>query len=94
MAPIDSGEIVVRTLADHGVKYLFCVNGGHIFPILAHLRAHDVQLIHMRHEQATSYAADGYARATGTVGVCCVTAGCGLTNAVNFHFRKIKLRLA
>jgi acetolactate synthase-1/2/3 large subunit len=36
----------------------------------------------MRHEQATAYAADGYARVTGQPGVCCVTAGCGLTNAV------------
>jgi acetolactate synthase-1/2/3 large subunit len=42
----------------------------------------DIKLIHMRHEQATAYAADGYARVTGTPGVCCVTAGCGLTNAV------------
>jgi acetolactate synthase-1/2/3 large subunit len=82
MATIDSGELVVRTLADQGVKYVFCVNGGHIFPILAHLRSHGIQLIHMRHEQATSYAADGWARATGEVGVCLVTAGCGLTNAV------------
>jgi acetolactate synthase-1/2/3 large subunit len=82
MATVSSGELVVRTLADQGVKYLFCVNGGHIFPILAHLREHGIQLVHMRHEQATSYAADGWARATGEVGVCCVTAGCGLTNAV------------
>ena len=36
----------------------------------------------MRHEQATAYAADAYARVTGEPGVCCVTAGCGLTNAV------------
>ncbi len=36
----------------------------------------------MRHEQASAYAADGWARTTGTPGVCCVTAGCGLTNAV------------
>ena len=82
MATVESGELVVRVLADHDVRYLFCVNGGHIFPILAHLKEHGIQLIHMRHEQATSYAADGYARASGTTGVCCVTAGCGLTNAV------------
>jgi acetolactate synthase I/II/III large subunit len=82
MATVESGELVVRVLAEQGVKYLFCVNGGHIFPILAHLRDNAIQLIHMRHEQATSYAADGYARTTGDVGVCCVTAGCGLTNAV------------
>src|SRR5919202_940855 len=82
MSQVDSGELVVRTLADNGVKYLFCINGGHLFPILAHLREHDVKLVHMRHEQATAYAADGWARASGRVGVCCVTAGCGLTNAI------------
>jgi acetolactate synthase-1/2/3 large subunit len=82
MAQVDSGELVVRTLADSGVKYLFCINGGHLFPILAHLREHDIKLIHMRHEQACAYAADGWARTTATPGVCAVTAGCGLTNAV------------
>ncbi len=82
MADLDGGALVVRELARHGVKYLFCVNGGHIFPILAHLRDNDIKLIHMRHEQATAYAADGWARSTGTPGVCAVTAGCGLTNAV------------
>ena len=43
---------------------------------------HEIKLIHMRHEQATAYAADAYARMTGEAGVCMVTAGCGLTNAV------------
>ena len=56
--------------------------GGHTFPILANLRDNGIKLIHMRHEQATAYAADGYARVTGKPGICCVTAGCGLTNAV------------
>ena len=82
MATVDGGTLVGRVLQAQGVKYLFAVNGGHTFPILATLREHGVKLIHMRHEQACAYAADAYARATGTVGVCCVTAGCGLTNAV------------
>jgi acetolactate synthase-1/2/3 large subunit len=82
MTDVASGELVVRVLADQGVKYLFAINGGHIFPILAPLREHGIKLIHMRHEQATAYAADGWARTTGTPGVCAVTAGCGLTNAV------------
>ena len=64
------------------MKYLFAVNGGHTWPILAVLREHGVKLIHMRHEQSCAYAADGWARSTGTPGVCSVTAGCGLTNAV------------
>ena len=81
-AKLDGGELVGRMLAAQGVKYLFAVNGGHTLPILAILRKHGVKLIHMRHEQASAYAADGWARTTGTPGVCCVTAGCGLTNAV------------
>jgi acetolactate synthase I/II/III large subunit len=79
---VDGGELVSRVLESQRVKYLFAINGGHTFPILATLRAHGVKLIHMRHEQACAYAADAYARTTGTPGVCCVTAGCGLTNAV------------
>jgi len=79
---VDGGTLVSRILRAQGVKYLFTVNGGHIWPILATLREHDVKLIHMRHEQSCAYAADGWARSTGTPGVCSVTAGCGLTNAV------------
>jgi acetolactate synthase-1/2/3 large subunit len=82
MASIDGGALVGRILKEQQVKYLFAINGGHTFPILANLRNNDVKLIHMRHEQACAYAADAYARTTATPGVCSVTAGCGLTNAV------------
>src|SRR5713101_8664861 len=82
MASIDGGALVGRVLEEQKVKHLFTINGGHIFPILANLRNNGVQMIHMRHEQACAYAADAYARTTATPGVCCVTAGCGLTNAV------------
>lgn len=81
-ALVDGGRIVGRVLAAQGVKHLFAVNGGHTWPILAVLREFGVKLIHMRHEQSCAYAADGWARTTGTPGVCSVTAGCGLTNAV------------
>ena len=81
-ALVDGGAVVGRVLRDLGVRYLFAINGGHTFPILAALRDNGIKLIHMRHEQACAYAADAYARATGGVGVCSVTAGCGLTNAI------------
>ncbi|MEO8605548.1 MAG: thiamine pyrophosphate-binding protein [bacterium] len=81
-ALVDGGAVVAGVLQERGVRYLFAINGGHTFPILAALREHGVQLIHMRHEQACAYAADGYARSSGLVGVCSVTAGCGLTNAI------------
>jgi acetolactate synthase-1/2/3 large subunit len=80
--PLDGGALVGRILKEQKVRYLFAINGGHIFPILANLRNNGVKLIHMRHEQACAYAADAYARTSGEVGVCSVTAGCGLTNAV------------
>jgi acetolactate synthase-1/2/3 large subunit len=82
MTVIDGGALVGRILKERQVKFLFAINGGHTFPILANLRNNDVQMIHMRHEQACAYAADAYARTTATPGVCSVTAGCGLTNAV------------
>src|ERR1043166_5778676 len=82
MATMDGGALVGRILKEQGVRYLFAINGGHTFPILANLRNNDVKLIHMRHEQACAYAADAYARTTAQPGVCSVTAGCGLTNAV------------
>jgi acetolactate synthase I/II/III large subunit len=78
----DGGALIARVLQTQGVKYLFAVNGGHTWPILAALRGCGIKLIHMRHEQSCAYAADGWARTTGTPGVCSVTAGCGLTNAV------------
>ena len=82
MAKMDGGALIGRILKENRVRYCFAINGGHLFPILANLRNNDIKLIHMRHEQATAYAADAYARSSGEVGVCMVTAGCGLTNAV------------
>ncbi len=82
MAKANGGELIARVMKENKVKYCFAINGGHLFPILAELRSHDIKLIHMRHEQATAYAADAYARVSGETGVCMVTAGCGLTNAV------------
>jgi hypothetical protein len=65
---IDGGALVARVLQSQGVKYLFAVNGGHTWPILAALRDYGIKLIHMRHEQSCAYAADGWARTTGTPG--------------------------
>jgi acetolactate synthase-1/2/3 large subunit len=79
---VDGGTLVGRILGEQRVPYLFTVNGGHIWPILAALRENGVRMIHMRHEQSCAYAADGYARTSGRPGVLAVTAGCGLTNAV------------
>jgi acetolactate synthase-1/2/3 large subunit len=79
---LDGGAIVGRILRECGVEYVFAINGGHTFPILAALRENGIRMIHMRHEQSCAYAADAYARTTARPGVLSVTAGCGLTNAV------------
>jgi len=77
---------LIDSLHRHGVKHIFGYPGGAILPIYDELyRAEargDLQHILVRHEQGASHAADGYARATGKVGVCFGTSGPGATNLV------------
>ncbi len=77
---------LMDSLRRHGVKHIFGYPGGAILPIYDELyRAEargEVEHILVRHEQAASHAADGYARATGKVGVCFATSGPGATNLV------------
>lgn len=78
--------ILINSLVLHGVKHIFGYPGGAILPIYDELyRAEargEVQHILVRHEQGAAHAADGYARATGQVGVCFGTSGPGATNLV------------
>ncbi|MEB3339366.1 biosynthetic-type acetolactate synthase large subunit [Okeania sp.] len=77
---------LIDSLKRHGVKHIFGYPGGAILPIYDELYraevAGDLQHILVRHEQGASHAADGYARATGRVGVCFGTSGPGATNLV------------
>lgn len=77
---------LMDSLRRHGVQHIFGYPGGAILPIYDELyRAEargDLQHILVRHEQGASHAADGYARATGKVGVCFGTSGPGATNLV------------
>lgn len=77
---------LMDSLKRHGVRHIFGYPGGAILPIYDEVyRAEargDVQHILVRHEQGASHAADGYARATGKVGVCFATSGPGATNLV------------
>ena len=70
---VDGGALVGRILGEQNVRYCFTINGGHIWPILSHLRENGVEMIHMRHEQSCAYAADAWARVSGQVGVLAVT---------------------
>ncbi len=77
---------LIDSLVRHGVKHIFGYPGGAILPIYDELyRAEargEIQHFLVRHEQGASHAADGYARATGKVGVCFGTSGPGATNLV------------
>ena len=76
-------ELVVRALRREGVTDLFGYPGGCVIPIFDALYdAKDLNLVLVRHEQAAAHAADGYARATGKVGVCIATSGPGACNLV------------
>ncbi len=76
-------DIVVRCLEAEGVEFIFGYPGGSVLHIYdALFKQSSVQHILVRHEQAATHAADGYARATGKPGVVIVTSGPGVTNAV------------
>ncbi|VVE51606.1 acetolactate synthase 3 catalytic subunit [Pandoraea cepalis] len=76
-------EILVRSLQEEGVEHLWGYPGGSVLYIYDELYKQDkIQHILVRHEQAAVHAADAYSRSTDKVGVCLVTSGPGVTNAV------------
>ena len=76
-------EILVKSLQAEGVQYIWGYPGGAVLYIYDAIYKQDtIQHVLVRHEQAAVHAADGFARATGEVGVALVTSGPGLTNAV------------
>ena len=76
------GEIVVEVLKSEGVSHIFGYPGGAALPLYDALSHSGITHILTRHEQGAAHAADGYARATGKVGVCISTSGPGATNLV------------
>ncbi len=81
---ISGAEILMRALVDQGVTTLFGYPGGAIMPVYDALYDCRKQLNHIlvRHEQAATHAAEGYARVSGKTGVCMVTSGPGATNTI------------
>jgi acetolactate synthase-1/2/3 large subunit len=73
-------EILIECLKREGVQVMFGYPGGAVLPIFDKLYDADIRFILTRHEQGAAHAADGYARATGKVGVCLATSGPGATN--------------
>jgi acetolactate synthase-1/2/3 large subunit len=81
-ARIHGGEVFARALEREGVTTLFSLGGGHIDPIWWAAPGRGIRIVHVRHEAAAAHCAEGFALATGQPGVCAVTAGPGLTNAL------------
>jgi len=82
MAYIHAGRITAQALKNEGVSHLFTLCGGHIQSIYDGCLDLDIRVVDFRHEQSAAHAAEGWARATGEVGVAAVTAGPGVTDAV------------
>ncbi len=78
----NGAEILLECLRLEGVQHIFGYPGGAVINIYDKLPEYNMKHILVRHEQAAVHAADGYARATGRVGVCLVTSGPGATNTV------------
>ena len=84
MAQLTGSEIIIECLKEQGVDTVFGYPGGTILNVYDALYKHQDEIFHIltSHEQGASHAADGYARATGKVGVCMATSGPGATNLV------------
>jgi acetolactate synthase-1/2/3 large subunit len=82
VATMHGGRLVARALKREGVKCLFTLCGGHIQAIYDGCLDEGIRVVDVRHEQSAAHAADGWARVTGEPGVCAVTAGPGVTDAV------------
>ena len=92
---LSGGDMLIRALQDAGVSYVFGYPGGaalHIYDAI--FRQQKVEHILVRHEQAATHMADGYARSTGKPGVVLVTSGPGATNAITGQLGTNEIRQA
>ncbi|MDX6632411.1 MAG: hypothetical protein QOG26_416 [Solirubrobacterales bacterium] len=80
---VHGGLLVARTLRSRGVSKLFTLSGGHLFSIYDGCRTEGIDVVDTRHEQAATWAAEGWAKATRTPGVAALTAGPGVTNGMS-----------
>jgi acetolactate synthase-1/2/3 large subunit len=80
---LHGGRLVAKRLKAHGVTKLFTLSGGHLFSIYDGCREEGIDIVDVRHEQSAAFAAEGWAKATRTPGVCALTAGPGVTNGMS-----------
>ncbi|HMK12302.1 MAG TPA: thiamine pyrophosphate-binding protein, partial [Acidimicrobiales bacterium] len=79
---LTGAQALIKSLEMEGVEVMFGLPGGCILPSYDPILDSSIRHILVRHEQGAVHAADGYARATGKVGVCLATSGPGATNLV------------
>ncbi|MDE2562329.1 MAG: thiamine pyrophosphate-binding protein [Sphingomonadales bacterium] len=77
------GQLLAKTLKAAGVTQAFALHGGHLEALLKGCIEEGIALTDFRHESAAGHAADAYARSTGKLGVCIITAGPGFTNGIS-----------
>src|SRR6202171_5023806 len=82
MGTSTGAQLLARMLKAEGVRHVFTLSGLHIAPIYAACIEEGIQIVDTRHEQAAAHAADATARLTRGIGVCTVTAGPGVTDAL------------
>jgi acetolactate synthase-1/2/3 large subunit len=82
---LTGADLLVGALRSHGIRVVFGLPGVQLDPAFDALARHagEIRVVHTRHEQATSYMADGYARTSGELGCCLVVPGPGLLNAMS-----------
>src|SRR3954471_7139977 len=80
---LHGGRLIARRLKAHGVEHVFTLSGGHLFSLYDGCRTEGIALVDVRHEQTAAFAAEGWAKVTREPGVCALTAGPGVTNAMS-----------
>ena len=80
---VHGGRLVARALRSRGVSKLFTLSGGHLFSVYDGCKEEGIEIVDTRHEQAASWAAEGWAKATREPGVAALTAGPGVTNGMS-----------
>jgi acetolactate synthase-1/2/3 large subunit len=80
---LHGGRLVAKRLKAHRVSKLFTLSGGHLFSIFDGCRDEGIDIVDVRHEQSAAFAAEGWAKATRSPGVCALTAGPGVTNGMS-----------
>src|SRR3954452_12035922 len=80
---IHGGRLIAKRLRAHGVSRLFTLSGGHLFSVYDGCREEGIEIVDVRHEQAATFAAEGWAKVTREPGVAALTAGPGVTNGMS-----------